>query len=61
MFINIQTFFFDTGIDTQTMKFLDAIEQGKSAGCCPEVDHEDTKQLCTEEAPAEAVEGTICG
>ena len=61
MFINIQTLFFDTAIDTQAVKFLDAIEQGESAGCCPEVDHEDTKQLSAEEAPAEAVEGTICG
>ena len=61
MFVNIQSFFLDTGIHTQTVNLLNAVEQDESANCCPEVDHEDTKSLCAEESPTKAVEGTVSG
>ena len=61
MFIDIQSFFLDTGIHTQTMSLLNSIEQDESADCSPEVDHEDNEGLCTKEAPTKAVERTVCG
>ena len=61
MFINIQTFFFDTGIDTQTMCLLNPVEKDETANCRPEIYHQDTKAFCSEESPAKAIESTIAG
>ena len=50
VFVNVETFFLNSFVDAQTVQFLDAIEQGESAGSCPEVDNEDAEALCAEES-----------
>ena len=59
MLIDVETFFLNTLAYTQTMQLLDAIEQGETTGSSPEVDHEDAKQLSTEESPSKAIESTV--
>ena len=58
MLVDIEAFLFNSLVNTQAVQLLDAVEQDKSAGCCPEIDHEDAEQLSAEESPAKAVEGT---
>ena len=57
--VNVQTFFLNALVYTQTVSELNAVEEGESTGGSPEVDHEDTKALSTEESPAVTVEGTV--
>ena len=45
MLVDIEAFLFNSLVNTQAVQLLDAVEQDKSAGCCPEVDHEDAEQL----------------
>ena len=59
MFVDVEAFLFDALVDAQAMQFLDAIEQGESAGSSPKVDDEDTETLSAEESPAVTVERTI--
>ena len=61
MLVDVETFFLDARFYTQTMQFLDAVEEDESAYGCPEVDDEDAKAFSTEETPTEAIEGTIAG
>ena len=59
MLIDIKSFLLNALVDTQTVDILDAIEQDKSASSSPEVDHEYTEALSTEESPTATVEGTV--
>lgn len=59
MFVNIKAFLFDAGIHTETVQFLDAKEQDKTANCCPKVDDEDAEALSSEEAPTITIESTV--
>ena len=61
MLVDVQSFVFYSGWDTETMHFLDAIEEDETAGCCPKVDNENAEALCSEEVPAMTVESTIGG
>ena len=57
MFVDIESFLFNSLVNTQTVDLLDAIEQDDSAYSSPEVDHEYTEALSTEESPTATVEG----
>ena len=59
MLVDVETFFLDARFYTQTVQFLDAVEEDESTCGCPEVDDEDTEALSTEETPTETVEGTV--
>ena len=61
MLVDVETFFLDARFYTQTMQFLDAVEEDEAAYGCPEVDDEDAKAFSTEESPAVAVESTVRG
>ena len=58
MLINIETFLFNTLVDTQTLECLDAIEKDKTSGSSPHVDHQYSENLGTEEAPTATKQGT---
>ena len=59
MLVDVQTFFFHTGRNAETVQLLDAIEEDDTTGSSPEVNHENAKALSTEEAPTVAIEGTV--
>ena len=59
MLVDVETFFLDARFYTQTMQFLDAVEEDEAAYGCPEVDDEDAKAFSTEETPTEAIEGAV--
>ena len=59
MLVDIEAFLFNSLVNTQAVQLLDAVEQDKSTGSSPEVDHQDAKTLSAEESPAKAVEGTV--
>ena len=61
MLVDVQAFVFYASWNAESVHFLDAIEEDKSAGCCPEVDDQDAKALGQEEAPAVAVECAVSG
>ena len=61
MLVNVETFFLDTTVDTQTVQLLDTIEQNETTDSSPKVDDEDAKAFCTEESPAVAIESTVRG
>ena len=42
MLVDVQSFIFDTCINTQSMQFLDSIEQHKTTGSSPQVNAENT-------------------
>ena len=58
MLVDIETFFLDSLVNTQTGNLLDAPEEDDTCYGCPKVDDDDTEALCTEESEAIAVEGT---
>ena len=57
MLINIQTFFLDSLINTETSNLLDTPEEDNTCYGCPKVDAEDTETLSTEESEATTIEG----
>ena len=59
MFIDVETFFFDSLVYAQTMQLLDAIEQDETAGGSPKVDDQNPKTLGPEEPPTMTIESTI--
>ena len=59
MFVNIETFLFDSLVNAQAMQLLDAVEQGETAYSSPEVDDQDTEALSTEESPASSIESAV--
>ena len=59
MFVNVETFLFNTLVNTQAMQLLDAVEQGETTSSSPKVNDENTEALCTEESPTVTVERTI--
>ena len=61
MFIDIKSFFLNTGSDTQAVQLLDAVEQDETAGGCPKVDAENAEALCAEESPAMTIESSVRG
>ena len=61
MLVDIQTFVLDTGGNTQAVDLLDSKEEDDTAGSSPEVDHQNTEALSSEEAPAVTIERTVAG
>ena len=61
MLINIQTFILDASGNTQTVQFLDTIEEEDTAGSSPKVDDEHTEAFGSEEPPTMTIEGTTAG
>ena len=62
MHVDIETFFLDSLINTETSNLLDTPEEDDTCYGCPKVDAEDTEALCTEESEATTIEGaTIKG
>jgi hypothetical protein len=62
MLVDIQTFFLDSLINTETSNLLDTPEEDDTCYGCPKVDAEDTEALSTEESEATTIEGaTIKG
>lgn len=60
--VDIETFFLDSLVNTQTGNLLDAPEEDDTCYGCPKVDAEDTEALSTEESEATTIEGaTIKG
>ena len=59
MLVNVESFLFNSLINTQAVQFLDTVEQGEATGSCPEIDDQDAKQLSTEESPAVTIERAI--
>ena len=59
MFIDIKSFFLDTGTDTQAVQLLDAVEQDETAGGCPKVDAENAEALGAEESPSMTIESSV--
>ena len=43
MFVNVETFLFDALVNTQTMQFLDAVEQSDTTDGCPKVYNKDSE------------------
>ena len=56
--VDIETFFLDSLVNTQTGNLLDDPEEDDTCYGCPNVDGDDTEALCTEESEAIAVEST---
>ena len=62
MLVDIETFFLDSLINTETSNLLDTPEEDDTCYGCPKVDAEDTEALSTEESEATTIEGaTIKG
>ena len=62
MFVNIQSFILDAGIDAKAVDLLDGIEKQDATSGCPEVDDKYAEGFCSKESPAVAVESAIgCG
>ena len=59
MFIDVETFFFDSLVYAQTVQLLDAIEQDETTGGSPKVDDQNSETLGTEEPPTMTIESTI--
>lgn len=59
MLVDVEAFFLYAFADAQAMYFLYTIEQYESTGGCPEIDDQDAKALCTEEAPTVTIESTV--
>ena len=58
MLIDIETFFLDSLINTETSNLLDTPEEDNTCYGCPKVDSENAEALSTEEAEATTIEGT---
>ena len=58
MLVDIETFFLDTLVNTDTYKLLDTEEQYCSCYCCPYIYTKDTQALSSEETEATTIEGT---
>ena len=58
MLVDIQTFFLDSLINTETSNLLDTPEEDDTCSSCPKVDAEDTEALCAEETETAPIEGT---
>ena len=52
MLVDIETFFLDSLINTETSNLLDTPEEDDTCYGCPKVDAEDTEALSTEESEA---------
>lgn len=61
MLVDVQSFVFYASWDAKSVHFLDAIEENKSAGCCPEIDDQDSEAFSPEKAPAVTVESAVAG
>ena len=59
MFIDVETFFFYTFVNAQSVNIFYSIEQNYTTSSCPEVDDEDAEALSTEETPTVTVESTV--
>ena len=57
MLVDVETFFLNALVNTQTGNLLDAVEEDESCHCCPKVYADDAEHLSTEESEATAVEG----
>ena len=58
MLIDIETFFLDSLVNTETSNLLDTPEEDNTCYGCPKVDAENAEALSTEEAEATTIEGT---
>ena len=58
MLVDVETFFLDSLIYSQTCNLLDAEEQYYTGNSCPCVDGKNTKTLCSEESESTAIECT---
>ena len=58
MLVDIETFFLNTLVNTQTANLLDTPEEDYTCDCSPNINTEDTEALCTEETEATAIEST---
>ena len=58
MLVDIQTFFLDSLINTETSNLLDTPEEDDTCYGCPKVDADDTEALCAEETETATIEGT---
>ena len=58
MLVDIQTFFLDSFINTETSNLLDTPEEDDTCSSCPKVDADDTEALCAEETETATIEGT---
>lgn len=58
MLVDIQTFFLDSLINTETSNLLDTPEEDDTCSSCPKVDADDTEALCAEETETATIEGT---
>ena len=58
MLVDIETFFLDSLINTETSNLLDTPEEDDTCYGCPKVDAEDTEALSSEETETATVEGT---
>ena len=59
MFIDVETFFFDSLVYAQTVQLLDAVEQDETTGGSPKVDDQNSETLGTEKPPTMTIESTI--
>ena len=57
--VDVKTFLLDARLNTQTVQFLDAIEEDETACSSPEVDDEDAEALSGEESPTATIEGAV--
>lgn len=58
MLIDIETFFLDSLINTETSNLLDTPEEDNTCYGCPKVDAENAEALSTEESEATTIEST---
>ena len=57
MLIDIETFFLNSLVNTETSNLLDTPEEDNTCYGCPKVDAKDTEALSTEESEATTIEG----
>ena len=58
MLVDIETFFLNSLVNTETSNLLDSPEEDDTCYGCPKVDAEDTEALSTKEAEATTIEST---
>ena len=59
MFIDVESFFFNTLVNTQTCNLLDCSEEDDTTASSPEVNNDDAECLSTEESKSVSVETTV--
>lgn len=59
MFVDVETFFLNALVNTETDGLIDSHEEDDTAYCSPKVDDNDTEALCSKECETVAVEDTL--